>query len=61
MVWVIDKRDRRVKALDNDDDEELDCEFLNNREAFLNLCQGNDIDQLRRAKSSSHDGALALV
>lgn len=39
----------------DDDIEELDCEFLNNRQAFLNLCQGNhyQFDQLRRAKHTS--------
>jgi len=33
----------------------MDCEFLNNRQAFLNLCQGNhyQFDQLRRAKHTS--------
>eukprot|EP00563_Minutocellus_polymorphus_P002193 CAMPEP_0181047378 /NCGR_PEP_ID=MMETSP1070-20121207/14848_1 /TAXON_ID=265543 /ORGANISM="Minutocellus polymorphus, Strain NH13" /LENGTH=1781 /DNA_ID=CAMNT_0023126047 /DNA_START=297 /DNA_END=5642 /DNA_ORIENTATION=+ len=51
---VKDSKGRTVKVLD-DDDEELDCEFLNNRQAFLNLCQGNhyQFDQLRRAKHSS--------
>jgi hypothetical protein len=51
---VKDSKGRMVKVLD-DDDEELDCEFLNNRQAFLNLCQGNhyQFDQLRRAKHSS--------
>merc|ERR1712157_194642 len=45
---------RLVKVID-DDTEELDCEFLNNRQAFLNLCQGNhyQFDHLRRAKHSS--------
>ena len=53
-IYVTDKKGRRVKVLD-DDDEELDCEFLNNRQAFLNLCQGNhyQFDHLRRAKHSS--------
>jgi len=51
---VRDGKGRIVKVL-NDDDEEMDCEFLNNRQAFLNLCQGNhyQYDQLRRAKHSS--------
>jgi len=51
---VKDSKGRTVKILD-DDEEELDCEFLNNRQAFLNLCQGNhyQFDQLRRAKHSS--------
>jgi len=53
-VTVADSKGRLVKVLD-DDDEELDCEFLNNRQAFLNLCQGNhyQFDHLRRAKHSS--------
>jgi E1A/CREB-binding protein len=53
-TYVKDSKGRMVKVLD-DDDEELDCEFLNNRQAFLNLCQGNhyQYDQLRRAKHSS--------
>jgi len=53
-VFVKDSKGRTVKVLD-DDDEEMDCEFLNNRQAFLNLCQGNhyQFDQLRRAKHSS--------
>ena len=51
---VKDSKGRTVTVLD-DDVEELDCEFLNNRQAFLNLCQGNhyQYDQLRRAKHSS--------
>lgn len=53
-IYVLDSKGRRVKVVD-DDVEELDCEFLNNRQAFLNLCQGNhyQFDQLRRAKHSS--------
>lgn len=53
-IMVKDSKGRIVKVLD-DDAEELDCEFLNNRQAFLNLCQGNhyQFDQLRRAKHSS--------
>lgn len=52
--FVTDSKGRRVKVID-DDAEEMDCEFLNNRQAFLNLCQGNhyQYDQLRRAKHSS--------
>lgn len=43
-----------VKVID-DDAEDLDCEFLNNRQAFLNLCRGNhyQFDELRRAKHTS--------
>merc|ERR1711884_287803 len=53
-VYVLDSKGRRVKVID-DDAEEMDCEFLNNRQAFLNLCQGNhcQFDHLRRAKHSS--------
>jgi E1A/CREB-binding protein len=53
-LTVKDSKGRTVKVLD-DDLEEMDCEFLNNRQAFLNLCQGNhyQFDQLRRAKHSS--------
>jgi len=53
-LTVKDSKGRLVKVLD-DDAEELDCEFLNNRQAFLNLCQGNhyQFDHLRRAKHSS--------
>lgn len=53
-VYITDSKGRRVKVID-DDAEEMDCEFLNNRQAFLNLCQGNhyQFDQLRRAKHSS--------
>ena len=51
---IIDRKGAKVTVLD-DDLEEMDCEFLNNRQAFLNLCQGNhyQFDQLRRAKHSS--------
>jgi len=51
---VKDSKGRIVTVLD-DDVEEMDCEFLNNRQAFLNLCQGNhyQFDHLRRAKHSS--------
>jgi len=54
VIYVTDSKGRRVKVID-DDLEEMDCEFLNNRQAFLNLCQGNhyQYDQLRRAKHSS--------
>lgn len=51
---VKDSKGRTVTVID-DDTEELDCEFLNNRQAFLNLCQGNhyQFDQVRRAKHTS--------
>ena len=51
---VTDSKGHKVTVLD-DDKEEMDCEFLNNRQSFLNLCQGNhyQFDQLRRAKHSS--------
>ena len=50
----LDKDGRPVKVID-DDAEDLDCEFLNNRQAFLNLCRGNhyQFDELRRAKHTS--------
>ena len=53
-TYVADEKGRKVKVID-DDEEEMDCEFLNNRQAFLNLCQGNhyQFDFLRRAKHSS--------
>lgn len=53
-ITVKDSKGRLVKVID-DDMEEMDCEFLNNRQAFLNLCQGNhyQYDYLRRAKHSS--------
>jgi len=51
---AIDKNGNPVKVID-DDGEDLDCEFLNNRQAFLNLCRGNhyQFDELRRAKHTS--------
>ena len=57
IVSISDPKDstgQTIKVLD-DDLEEMDCEFLNNRQAFLNLCQGNhyQFDQMRRAKHSS--------
>eukprot|EP01083_Nonionella_stella_P092826 260005_1 len=54
MVTVKDRKGRLVKVLD-DDEEEMDCEFLNNRQLFLELCQTNNyqFDHMRRAKHSS--------
>jgi E1A/CREB-binding protein len=51
---AVDKSGNPVKVID-DDAEDLDCEFLNNRQAFLNLCRGNhyQFDELRRAKHTS--------
>jgi len=48
------KNDKGVKVID-DDDEDMDCEFLNDRQSFLNLCRGNhyQFDELRRAKHTS--------
>lgn len=53
-VVPLDANGRPIKVID-DDAEELDCEFLNNRQAFLNLCRGNhyQFDELRRAKHTS--------
>jgi len=50
----MDSNGRPVKVID-DDVEDLDCEFLNNRQAFLNLCRGNhyQFDEIRRAKHTS--------
>ena len=50
----VDANGSPIKVMD-DDAEELDCEFLNNRQAFLNLCRGNhyQFDELRRAKHTS--------
>ena len=50
----LDSNRRSMKVIDDDVDD-LDCEFLNNRQAFLNLCRGNhyQFDQLRRAKHTS--------
>eukprot|EP00549_Striatella_unipunctata_P007466 CAMPEP_0118699080 /NCGR_PEP_ID=MMETSP0800-20121206/15645_1 /TAXON_ID=210618 ORGANISM="Striatella unipunctata, Strain CCMP2910" /NCGR_SAMPLE_ID=MMETSP0800 /ASSEMBLY_ACC=CAM_ASM_000638 /LENGTH=800 /DNA_ID=CAMNT_0006599147 /DNA_START=386 /DNA_END=2789 /DNA_ORIENTATION=+ len=49
-----DPNGRPIKIVD-DDLEELDCEFFNNRQAFLDLCRGNhyQFDELRRAKHTS--------
>ena len=52
--YVKDSRGRTVKVIDDDNDD-LDCEFFNNRQSFLNLCRGNhyQFDELRRAKHTS--------
>ena len=54
MITVKDRKGKLVMVLD-DDEEEMDCEFLNNRQLFLELCQTNNyqFDQMRRAKHSS--------
>jgi len=53
-IPCIPSKSNDIKVID-DDLEELDCEFLNNRQAFLNLCRGNhyQFDELRRVKHSS--------
>jgi E1A/CREB-binding protein len=50
----LDDKGRLIKVAD-DDDEDMDCEFFNNRQSFLNLCRGNhyQLDELRRAKHTS--------
>jgi len=52
--YVKDSQGRTVKVIDDDVDD-LDCEFFNNRQSFLNLCRGNhyQFDELRRAKHTS--------
>jgi len=54
MKNLKDSNGQRIKLID-DDAEEMDCEFFNNRQAFLNLCRGNhyQFDELRRAKHTS--------
>ena len=49
-----DEKGSPIKVID-DDEEDMDCEFFNNRQAFLNLCRGNhyQFDELRRAKHTS--------
>ncbi len=49
-----DRFGRTIRVLD-DDTEEIDCEFFNTRQAFLDLCRGNhyQFDELRRAKHTS--------
>lgn len=50
----VDRFGRDIRVLD-DDTEEIDCEFFNTRQAFLDLCRGNhyQFDELRRAKHTS--------
>jgi len=50
----VDRFGRPVRIID-DDDEEIDCEFFNTRQCFLDLCRGNhyQFDELRRAKHTS--------
>jgi len=53
-IASVDRDGNPIKVID-DDQEDLDCEFLNNRQAFLNLCRGNhyQFDELRRSKHTS--------
>eukprot|EP00584_Thalassiosira_punctigera_P019572 CAMPEP_0172557286 /NCGR_PEP_ID=MMETSP1067-20121228/72428_1 /TAXON_ID=265564 ORGANISM="Thalassiosira punctigera, Strain Tpunct2005C2" /NCGR_SAMPLE_ID=MMETSP1067 /ASSEMBLY_ACC=CAM_ASM_000444 /LENGTH=784 /DNA_ID=CAMNT_0013346341 /DNA_START=1 /DNA_END=2355 /DNA_ORIENTATION=+ len=50
----VDRFGRPIRVLD-DDAEEIDCEFFNTRQCFLDLCRGNhyQFDELRRAKHTS--------
>jgi len=50
----VDRFGRRIRVLD-DDTEEIDCEFFNTRQCFLDLCRGNhyQFDELRRSKHTS--------
>jgi len=50
----LDADGRPLKVID-DDTEDIDYDFLNNRQSFLNLCRGNNyqFDELRRAKHTS--------
>lgn len=50
----VDRLGRPIRVLD-DDVEEIDCEFFNTRQCFLDLCRGNhyQFDELRRAKHTS--------
>ena len=50
----VDRFGRPIVVLD-DDTEEIDCEFFNTRQSFLDLCRGNhyQFDELRRAKHTS--------
>lgn len=50
----LDRNGKPLRIMD-DDTEELDCEFFNTRQCFLDLCRGNhyQFDELRRAKHTS--------
>jgi len=50
----VDRNGKPIRILD-DDTEEIDCEFFNTRQCFLDLCRGNhyQFDELRRAKHTS--------
>ena len=50
----VDRFGRPIRVLD-DDTEEIDSEFFNTRQCFLDLCRGNhyQFDELRRAKHTS--------
>ena len=50
----VDKSGKPIRIVD-DDVEEIDCEFFNTRQCFLDLCRGNhyQFDELRRAKHTS--------
>uniref|UniRef100_A0A6V0BSR0 histone acetyltransferase n=1 Tax=Pseudo-nitzschia australis TaxID=44445 RepID=A0A6V0BSR0_9STRA len=50
----LDKNGHPIKVID-DDKEDVDCEFLNNRQEFLNFCKEKQFqfDDLRRAKHTS--------
>ncbi|KAL7543116.1 hypothetical protein ACHAXR_012415 [Thalassiosira sp. AJA248-18] len=54
VVKQVDRFGRPIRVLD-DDKEEIDCEFFNTRQCFLDLCRGNhyQFDELRRAKHTS--------
>ena len=51
---VLDRNGKPIRILD-DDTEEIDCEFFDTRQCFLDLCRGNhyQFDELRRAKHTS--------
>lgn len=55
LVRDVKGGDGTTSKVIDDDAEDLDCEFLNNRQAFLNLCRYNhyQFDSLRRAKHTS--------